>query len=54
MQWENYGTYNFNVEYIPDRDDIIHRVRQIVKRGDTILVMGARDPTLSGWAKRIL
>lgn len=43
-----------NVEYIPHRDDIKQRIRQIVRSGDTILVMGARDSTLSEWARGII
>lgn len=43
-----------NVEYIPERDDIKTKIQKIFKSGDTVLVMGARDTTLSTWAKGLL
>lgn len=45
---------SLDVQYIPDRDNIKTKIQKIAGNGDTILVMGARDVTLSDWAKEIL
>jgi len=37
-------------QYFPDRKTIIGKVRSISREGDTVLVMGARDNTLSNFA----
>lgn len=42
------------IKYIPDREEIAEKIREIARTGDTILIMGARDATLSDWAKEIL
>jgi UDP-N-acetylmuramate--alanine ligase len=42
-----------NVRYVPNRQDILNQIKRITKSGDTILVMGARDVTLSDLAKKI-
>jgi UDP-N-acetylmuramate--alanine ligase len=44
---------NSNCEYIADRNDIKDQVKKIAKKGDIILVMGARDATLHDWAKEL-
>jgi len=41
-------------EYIPDRDDCADRLRALARPGDRILVMGARDDTLSQFAADFL
>ncbi|HDZ14753.1 hypothetical protein LCGC14_0852790 [marine sediment metagenome] len=40
--------------FIPERDDIIEEVRQRAKPGDSILVMGARDDSLTDLCHAIL
>jgi UDP-N-acetylmuramate-alanine ligase len=40
--------------FAPRRDDIIGEMRSAAKKGDTILVMGARDPSLHKFATDIL
>jgi UDP-N-acetylmuramate--alanine ligase len=42
-----------NAFFIPERDKIIDRVAAIAKPDDVIIVMGARDPTLSEFAREI-
>lgn len=41
-------------EYIPSREECGRRIAQIAKAGDRIVVMGARDDTLSAFAADIL
>jgi UDP-N-acetylmuramate--alanine ligase len=41
-------------EYIPNRDDCGRRIVEIVRPGDRIVVMGARDDTLTDFAAGIL
>jgi UDP-N-acetylmuramate--alanine ligase len=41
-------------EYIPNRDDCGRRIVEIVRPGDRIVVMGARDDTLTEFAAGIL
>ena len=43
-----------NAEFAPSRDWLVARVAQEVRRGDLVLVMGARDPSLSELARAIL
>lgn len=43
-----------NAEYIPSREDCGDRIVELAKPGDRIVVMGARDDTLSGFAANIL
>ncbi|MBI4679217.1 MAG: UDP-N-acetylmuramate--alanine ligase [Elusimicrobia bacterium] len=40
--------------HVPRRDDIIFRIAQAARPGDLVLVMGARDPTLSAFARAVL
>ena len=42
-----------NADYIPDRQDLFKLFRNISKNGDVILLMGARDPSLSDFAKEV-
>lgn len=44
---------NINAEFFENREDIIKCVVGNVREGDTIIVMGARDNTLSDFAQRI-
>lgn len=41
-------------EYLPTRDDCAERIIEIAKPGDRIVVMGARDDTLTDFAKGLL
>jgi UDP-N-acetylmuramate--alanine ligase len=41
-------------EYIPERDDCADRVVELARPGDRIVVMGARDDTLTQFAKDLL
>jgi UDP-N-acetylmuramate--alanine ligase len=43
-----------NAEYIPAREDCGNRIVELAKPGDRIVIMGARDDTLSGFASSIL
>lgn len=45
---------NCQAVYFPDRNDFRAAVRQIMQPGDVILIMGARDTTLSDFAKSII
>jgi UDP-N-acetylmuramate--alanine ligase len=41
-------------EYIPSREDCGRRIAELTQPGDRIVIMGARDDTLSGFAADIL
>jgi|GEM_PF-223943 len=41
-------------EYHPSRDECAHRLTELARPGDRIVVMGARDDTLSQFAQEIL
>jgi UDP-N-acetylmuramate--alanine ligase len=43
-----------NAEYIPARGDCGNRIVELAKPGDRIVIMGARDDTLSGFAADLL
>ena len=43
-----------NAEYIPSREDCGNRIVALARPGDRIVIMGARDDTLSGFAADIL
>jgi UDP-N-acetylmuramate--alanine ligase len=43
-----------NAEYIPERDACGDRIVELSRPGDRIVIMGARDDTLSQFASRIL
>jgi UDP-N-acetylmuramate--alanine ligase len=42
-----------NAEYIPAREDCGKRILEIAQPGNRIVIMGARDDTLSGFATEI-
>jgi len=42
-----------NIEYIADRSVIETKIKSIARRGDTILIMGARDNTLPEWGNKL-
>jgi UDP-N-acetylmuramate--alanine ligase len=41
-------------EFAPSRDWLVARIAQVAAQGDLVLVMGARDPSLSELARAIL
>jgi UDP-N-acetylmuramate--alanine ligase len=43
-----------SAEYIPQREECAHRIAEIARPGDRIVVMGARDDTLTDFAKQVL
>lgn len=43
-----------SAEHIPSRDDCGERLRKMARRGDRIVIMGARDDSLSSFAERLL
>ncbi|WP_432815925.1 UDP-N-acetylmuramate--L-alanine ligase [Sphingorhabdus sp.] len=43
-----------NAEYIPSREDCGNRIAELARPGDRIVIMGARDDTLSGFAADVL
>ena len=43
-----------NAEYIPSREDCGNRMVNLAQPGDRIVIMGARDDTLSGFAADVL
>ena len=43
-----------NAEYIPTREDCGNRIVELAQPGDRIVIMGARDDTLSGFAADVL
>ncbi len=43
-----------NAEYIPAREDCGNRIVELARPGDRIVIMGARDDTLSGFASGLL
>jgi UDP-N-acetylmuramate--alanine ligase len=43
-----------NAEYIPSREDCGNRMVELARPGDRIVIMGARDDTLSAFAAGIL
>lgn len=48
------GEAGGNAEYIPSRDACALRLSQLAQPGDRIVVMGARDDTLSAFARDLL
>ena len=44
---------NKNVKFAPQRESIIAAMAKSAKPGDVVLVLGARDPTLTDFAKQI-
>jgi UDP-N-acetylmuramate--alanine ligase len=43
-----------NADYIPSREDCGERIVELAQPGDRIVIMGARDDTLSGFAGELL
>jgi UDP-N-acetylmuramate--alanine ligase len=48
------GEAGGSAEYVPDRAACADRMVELARPGDRLLVMGARDDTLSGFAKDLL
>ena len=51
---EEIGSRGTQAEFAPSRERLIARVAEEAREGDIVLVMGARDPSLSAFAKGIL
>jgi UDP-N-acetylmuramate--alanine ligase len=43
-----------NAEYIPSREECGNRIVALARPGDRIVIMGARDDTLSAFAGELL
>lgn len=43
-----------DARHVPVREDIIPEIAAAAQPGDLVLVLGARDPTLSDFARRVL
>ena len=43
-----------NAEYVPSREDCGRRIAEIARPGDRIAIMGARDDTLTEFARDVL
>jgi UDP-N-acetylmuramate--alanine ligase len=41
-------------EFAPDREWLVQRIADVAESGDLVLVMGARDPSLTEFARQIL
>jgi UDP-N-acetylmuramate--alanine ligase len=41
-------------EFAPSREGLVERIAAIARPGDLVLVMGARDPSLTDFAKTML
>lgn len=52
--YENIKKQSNQVIYFPDRKEMIPFLQKNAKKGDVILIMGARDTTLSDFAKEIV
>ena len=48
------GAHGVNAEFAPSREWLIARIADAARPGDLVLVMGARDPSLSALARAIL
>ena len=48
------GARDVSAEFAPSREWLINRIAQEARPGDLVLVMGARDPSLSALARSIL
>ena len=48
------GAHGANAEFAPSREWLIARIADAARPGDLVLVMGARDPSLSALARAIL
>jgi UDP-N-acetylmuramate--alanine ligase len=48
------GARGIGAEFAPSRDWLAARIAQEARSGDLVLVMGARDPSLSALARSIL
>ncbi len=48
------GSVPFKTEAVSDRDELLIRLKTNVKSGDCVLIMGARDPSLSALVKKVV
>ena len=42
------------VEFAPSRDALVERIAETARSGDVVIVMGARDPSLTDLGREIL
>ena len=43
-----------NAEFAPSREWLVERIAEVAAPGDIVLVMGARDPSLTALAQAVL
>jgi UDP-N-acetylmuramate--alanine ligase len=48
------GALGTSAEFAASRDKLVARIAEVARHGDLVLVMGARDPSLSELARAIL
>ena len=48
------GPVSFNAQAVQDRDDLLTELKTAATSGDCVLVMGARDPSLPAFVKKIV
>jgi UDP-N-acetylmuramate--alanine ligase len=48
------GEHGGKAEYVPAREDCAARIAQLARTGDRVVIMGARDDTLSQFARDLL
>lgn len=52
-QWHNSGILK-NATTVPDRQEVEHLLKEQVNPGDIVLVCGARDNSIPGWAESLV
>lgn len=50
---EGLGPVSFNAQAVKDRDELLNRLKVDARPGDCVLVMGARDPSLSSLVRKV-
>jgi UDP-N-acetylmuramate--alanine ligase len=48
------GLASFQARAVKDRDELLARLKADARAGDCVLVMGARDPSLPGFVKKVV
>jgi UDP-N-acetylmuramate--alanine ligase len=48
------GEVSFHAQAVKDRDELLNKLAENAHAGDSVLLMGARDPSLSGLARKII
>ena len=52
-QWHDSGILK-NATTVPDRQEVEHLLKEQVNPGDIVLVCGARDNSIPGWAESLV